>query len=87
GLAVVSFAAAAGQRFGTVLSVSGPIRRDMQRVRRAARPFIDRWIHTCNPDDATARAGRVFDGEFGDGASELPEADLNIRLGLGHSGL
>jgi pimeloyl-ACP methyl ester carboxylesterase len=88
GLQVLSFAAALGQRFDTVLSLSGPIRGDMQAVRQAARPNINRLVHTFDPaGDRTIREGMWFDGRVST-SLELPEADLNIPArGYGHSGL
>jgi len=89
GLQVVTYAAARGQRFSSVLSLSGPVRKDMQRARRAARGRITRWVQVTDPtgQDVTIRAGEMFDGHLG-WELVLPEADLNIEsLGSGHSGL
>ncbi len=89
GLQVVSFAAAPLSEFGTVLSLSGPVRTDMALVREAARPHIARWIQVTDPTgaDRTILAGQAFDGHVG-WSYDLPEADLNISApGQGHSGL
>jgi len=89
GLQVVTYAAARGQRFGTVLSLSGPVRRDLQRARRAARGNIGRWVQVTDPTgkDRTILEGEAFDGEVG-WHLDLPEADLNLSApGQGHSGL
>ena len=88
GLQVVSFAAASGQTFGTVLSLSGPVRKDVEPWRKLARPNIQKWIQVVDPeDDMTIREGLAFDGHFG-WVYHLPEADQNIEVpGYGHSGL
>jgi hypothetical protein len=89
GLQVGTFAAAKGQRFATWISISGPVRRDMLRARRAARGNVLRWVQVNDPTgkDRTILEGEAFDGEIGWHLT-LPEADLNIQApGRGHSGL
>lgn len=90
GLQVVTFAArgSLAQRFGTVLSLSGPVREDMTMMRNQAKPNIARWIQVTDPvSDQTIREGEAFDGHVG-WRYELPEADVNLSApGQGHSGL
>lgn len=89
GLQVVTYAAARGQRFSTVLSLSGPVRRDLQRARRAASGRITRWVQVTDPTgkDRTILEGEAFDGHVG-WHLELPEATYNLSApGQGHSGL
>ncbi len=85
----VWFAADAGQRFGTVLDLSGPVREDMAFVRSRARGNIGKLVHVTDPtgDDATILEGEAFDGHVGWNL-ELPEADVNLKAPhQGHSGL
>lgn len=95
GLQVVAFAASGSggltmaQCFGTVLSLSGPVRTDMRRIYGWARPHIERWIQAADRSgaDETIRAGEAFDGHIG-WSYELPEADVNVEIpGQGHSGV
>ncbi len=89
GLAVGVFAAVAGQKFSTFLSLSGPVRADMAFWRSRARPNIDRWVQATDPtgDDRTILEGEAFDGHVGWNL-ELPEADVNLSAPhQGHSGL
>jgi len=92
GLQVVACAAAADiapQDFGTVLSLSGPVRADMDRIRAVARTAIAYWIQVTDPtdDDRLILEGEAFDGHVG-WTHQLPEADLNLEApGQGHSGL
>lgn len=84
---VIAFAASYGQRFKTWLSISCPVRRDMQRVRRKARGNVERWIQTYDVADTTIIEGQFFGGSLTP-TYEIPEADLSIPcLGYGHSGL
>lgn len=93
-LQVVAFAASGvgglcmAQRFGTVLSLSGPVRQDMARIRGFARSHIRRLVQVYDPErDLTIREGEAFDGEVG-WHYALPEADVNVEArGHGHSGL
>lgn len=95
GLQVVAFAASGSgglvlaQQFGTVLSLSGPVREDMTLIRGWARSHIRRWIQVTDPtgEDTTILEGEAFDGHLG-WVLALPEADQNIEApGAGHSGL
>ncbi len=95
GLQVVSFAASGvgglclAQRFGTVLSLSGPVREDMTQIRQWARSHIQRWVQVTDPTggDTTILEGEAFDGHVG-WTLELPEADANLHAPhQGHSGL
>lgn len=89
GLQVVAYAAAKGQAFDTWISVAGPVRRDMQRVRRAARPNVRRWIQFVDPlDDQVIREGELFDGELDCRTYAIPEADGTVLTpASGHSGI
>jgi hypothetical protein len=88
GLQVLSMAAADGQLFGHVLSLAGPVRKDMQKYREQARPNIERWTQVVDRDgDLVIRQGEAFDGQLG-WKLDLSEADLQIDApGQGHSGL
>ena len=94
GLQIVAFAASGvgglclAQTFGTVLSLSGPVRQDMAWVRDRAKSHIRRWVQVYDPvGDLTIREGEAFDGEVG-WHYALPEADVNVEArGQGHSGL
>jgi len=85
---VLSMAAAGGQKFRNVLSLSGPVREDMKKYRQQARPNISRWTQVVDRDgDMTIREGQAFDGHFG-WVLDLPEADAQLDApGQGHSGL
>src|SRR5205823_893376 len=65
GLQLVAFAADGGQRFGTVISLSGPVREDMAWTRQRARGNIETWIHVVDPSGGDRRIGEgeAFDGE------------------------
>ena len=82
------YAADLGVRIEVFLSISGPIRRDMQRVRRAAMDNIGRWIQVADHEnDKTIRQGEFLDGAVG-WVYELPEpGTVNVRASYGHSGL
>lgn len=89
GLQVVAFAAALGQRFGTAISISGPIRRDMKRALRAGLGNIERWAQVVDPDDdMTIREGQFGDGEVGWNYDLELQGAINIHTpGSGHSGM
>jgi hypothetical protein len=59
-------AAMAVGRFGvpcdTLITLATPVRRDMQRHRRAARAYARRWIHVYSPEDPVQLAGEVLSG-------------------------
>jgi hypothetical protein len=89
GLQVVIFASAKGQRFGTVISISGPTRRDMDRAMRAGMGNVEKWVQVVDPvSDMTIREGQAADGRLGWSYDiELPGA-INIHTpGTGHSGM
>lgn len=88
GLQPVLYAAAAGLRIRTLVSVTGPVRDDMMAVAEKARPNIGRWIHLCSDhSDRIQTLGALLDGRFGI-VREHPLADQNVPIaGVGHSGL
>jgi len=87
GLQVAAFACWAGAAFDVALSISGPIRRDMQRTRRYAQARIGRWVQYADPStDWTITERELFDGAVGD-LVELPEGTTILTPGAGHSGL
>lgn len=87
GLQVVAFSCWAGAAYDTAISISGPIRRDMQRARRYAKTRIARWVQFADPDtDWTIKEGELFDGVLGEPV-ELPEGETILTPGSGHSGL
>ena len=74
---VAAFGAATGEFEVRVLVTLGtPVRRDMLRFRRRARPHVERWRHVWSPNDGVQLAGEAFDGALGD-VRVMPEADLN----------
>ncbi len=87
GLQVVTFAALKGITFREAISVSGPIRRDMQRARRAARSRIGHWTQYADPTgkDKTIVEGELFDGVVG-AEYNLSEGQTILTPGMGHSG-
>jgi hypothetical protein len=89
-LQVGCFAVLRGARFQTWLSISGPIRRDMQRARRIARDGIGRWVQFADPaalSDTTIVEGQLFDGGGQGPRTRLPEGSTVPTPGTGHSGL
>lgn len=89
GLQAVLFAAAIGQKLGTVISVSGPIRRDMKRALRAGMGNVEKWVQVADPnDDSTIREGEAGDGTVGWNYDlDIPGA-INVHTpGSGHSGM
>jgi len=88
GLQVVAFSCHAGASYNVALSVSGPIRQDMQRARRYAMERIKTWTQFADPnvaEDSTILAGEFFGG--GDATTILPEGTTIPTVGAGHSGL
>lgn len=87
GLQVVTFAAVQGIHFDTAVSVSGPIRRDMQRARRQAKSRIAHWVQFVDPSgtDKTIVEGEMFDGDLG-AEYHLPEGQTILTYMTGHSG-
>ncbi len=88
GLQVALFAAASGLKIGHLVSVCSPIRQDLAKTTRLARPNIARWVHIHSDD---SDQWQVL-GEFGDGSigitREAPLADENYFVpGVGHTGM
>ena len=93
GSAVAIFAAAQGLLIDVLVTVAAPVRRDMLRFRRGARPNVRRWVHLYSPTDPAQRAGAIGDGDWPwNRRRDMPEADVNVpEPGLspltGHSDL
>jgi hypothetical protein len=87
GLQVVAYAAAWGQRFGELLDVSGPPRRDMDPIYEQARPNIARWCHVYDEGDMVIEQGQI--GTLGPTRLTADLADENVKVDdhYGHSGL
>jgi hypothetical protein len=88
GMQVALFAAAAGLQIHTLITVSGPVRRDMHAVAAQARPNIRFWLHIYSAGDWWQRLGALFDGQIG-WAGAHPLADRNdvALAGAGHTGV
>jgi hypothetical protein len=88
GLQVVTFAALRGVEFETAISVSGPIRRDMLRARRAAAHNIRKWVQFADPTgtDRTIIEGELHDGGGLQAVFDLPEGTTIHTPDMGHSG-
>lgn len=88
GLQVVLYAAAYGLKIQTLISVSGPVRRDMELVATAARPQVARWVQIrSDRSDWWQWLGEIGDGRLGIHRNH-PLADLNVKIPcVGHSGL
>jgi hypothetical protein len=88
GLQVALYAAASGQHIRRLISVTGPVRKDMEKITELARPHIDKWLHIhTDGSDWVQLLGAVFDGHIGI-HREQPLADINDSVkGVGHSGL
>lgn len=88
GLQPALYAARMGLKIDRLLSIAGPVRKDMMEVARLARPNIRRWMHVYS--DATDRwqwLGELFDGHFGI-VRKHALADENVEVkGVGHGGL
>jgi hypothetical protein len=76
---VAIFAAAYGLLVDTLVTVGTPVRHDVKRYRKAARPNIKRWVHIYSPNDPMQ-----IEGTLGDGGGllewprEISQADQNI---------
>lgn len=88
---IVTFSTWAGASYDVAISVSGPIRTDMQRARRYAATRIRRWIQFADPDldpnaieDTTIDAGEWFDGSLRSSV-DLPEGETIHTEDTGHS--
>lgn len=88
GLQVALFACAEGLKINTLISVCGPIRKDMAPVAAKARPNITKWINLYSDgSDRWQWFGEFFDGHLGI-VREAPLADVNKQIPeTGHSGL
>jgi hypothetical protein len=86
GLQVALAAAANGLKIDTLLSVAGPVRKDMREVTAQARKNIRYWVHLhSDKSDRWQWFGTLFDGKIGI-VREHPSADLNIKVPqVGHS--
>lgn len=85
-LQVVLFACAEGLKVNTLISVGSPVRADMLKAARQARPNIGFWWHFhSDRSDRWQSFGEVGDGSFGI-ERRHPFADQNVGLpGVGHS--
>lgn len=84
GLQVALFAFAHGLK-GRLVSVGGPVRKDMEPIARAARKNISSWLHLHNDfKDLWQVAGALFDGHVGI-VRRHPLADMNDAMPGGHS--
>lgn len=88
GMQVVLFAAAAGLKIDTLISVAGPVRADMRMTTMMARRNIRRWVHLHSDwSDKWQWLGEIGDGVLGIVRAE-PLADENDTIpGVGHSRL
>jgi hypothetical protein len=85
GLQLVVYACIYGLRVRRLVDICGPIRRDMLRQRRAARPWIQSWLHIWSAIDSTQIEGELTDGDLLQ-VREAPEADVNREIDEnGHS--
>jgi hypothetical protein len=85
---VALFAAASGLKIRTLITVAGPVRKDMREVAAKARGNIHRWVHVASDSsDRWQWMGTLFDGKLGI-IREHPLADRNVRIkDVGHSQL
>lgn len=87
GLQVALFAAAAGLKIASLVSVCSPVRGDMFKVAEAARPNIAHWTHIYSPGDFWQGSGELNDGHFGIVRTH-PLADRNEKADdVGHTGV
>jgi len=88
GGSVALYAAAAGLKIQTLLTVATPVRRDLRSVIDAARPNIAYWAHVHSDcSDWWQVLGEAFDGRLGIYRA-MAQADLNIKIPqAGHSAL
>ena len=71
-----------------LITVSTPVRKDMQDTWAQARPNIGAWTHVAaKRGDWMIRLGELFDGAFG-WTRQMPSADRNLIFpNIGHTGL
>jgi hypothetical protein len=88
GLQAVLYAAAAGMKVGSLVSVGSPVRGDMMETAKLARPNINRWLHLSSCGDWTQIWGELFDGSIGI-RRDHPLADRNDKMPTeaGHGGI
>jgi len=87
GAQVAWFALAHGLLVDRWLDISGPVRRDMQRVRRRGMGNVALAVHVYDPTDPILLAGELGDGRAGLALS-APEYHRGLMVaGAGHSGL
>lgn len=85
---VVLYAAAAGLKVNTLITVCSPVRHDMDQTIEKARPNITRWLHLhSDHTDHTQILGQFFDHAVSVKRT-FDAADENALVpGVGHSGL
>src|SRR4051812_21317596 len=88
GLQVVLYACAAGLRVNNLVSVGGPVRKDMMDIAAKAKPNIKNWLHLAADGDRMQLLGELFDGHWGI-RREHPLADKNDKMPreAGHGGV
>lgn len=90
GLDVALHAAAQGLRIQTLITIGGPVRRDMMSIAEEARRNIYQWICVHSRDDWTQQFGTWFDREWNPfrPTPVHPLADSGIELprAAGHGG-
>jgi hypothetical protein len=85
GLQVGLYACAQGLELRNVISIGGPVRKDMMKVAEVARKRIGYWLAISDPKDKTQLSGGLFDGALGY-VSKHPLADANDSIpGIAHS--
>jgi len=86
GMQVALFAFAAGLK-GSLVSVGGPVRKDMEATVELARPNIQHWLHIhSDRKDWWQLLGALFDGRLGV-YRKHPAADANDFMPDGHSAI
>ncbi len=85
GMQAALYAAAEGLKIRRLVTVGGPVRKDMMAVAERARPNIAYWTHIHgNHKDRWQWFGTLFDGAFGI-IRRHPLANRNIGLDVSHS--
>lgn len=88
GRQVTIYALAKGQAFDTIVDISGPVRRDLERARRIGLSNVHRWVHYYDPvNDLTIREGQLFDGKVSGGLTDSHARENIDTSGSGHTGL